>query len=167
MENYTEYLVKKKFDRSDMLKYCLIILALFVICGGAGLWLGFASALVLLVLGGYGAWWLASGIKREFEYILTNDHLDVDVIIGGRNRRRLCGFDMEAMELCARVDDPDKKGEMKRSFAKVIQAASAPDASGAMFAVFAGEGGSCMLVFEPNDKILDGMSVYVRSRIFR
>ena len=167
MENYTEYLVKKKFDGGDMAKYCLVVAALFVISGGAALFLGFASGLVLLILGGYGAWWLASRLRKEFEYVLTNDHLDVDVIMGRRSRRRLCSFEMDAMELCARVNDPDRKGEMKRSFAKVIQAASAPDAENARFVVFSGEGGNNLLVFEPNDKIVDGMSIYARSRIFR
>lgn len=167
MENYSEYLVKKKFTGGDMARYCLIVGGLFVICGGVGVFLGWASALVLLAFGGYGAWWLASGLRREFEYILTNDHLDVDVIIGGRSRRRLCGFDMEALELCARVNDPDRRAEMKRSFAKVIQAASAPNAENARFAVFAGEGGVNMLVFEPNDKIVDGMGLYAKSKIFK
>lgn len=167
MENYTEYLVKKKFDGGDMAKLCLIVAALLVICGGAAFFLGPASGLVLLVLGGYGAWWLASGLRREYEYVLTNDHLDVDVIMGRRSRRRLCSFDMEAMELCARVSDADKKAEMKRNFAKVIQAASAPNAQNARFVVFSGEGGNNLLVFEPSDRIIEGMSLYARSKIFK
>ena len=165
MENYTEYLVKKKFDGSDMAKYCLIVAAMFVICGGVTLFLGVASGLVLLVLGGYGAWWLASGLRKEFEYVLTNDHLDVDMIMGRRSRRRLCSFDMEAMEICARVNDPDKNSEMKRGFAKTIQAASAPNAENARFVVFSGEGGNNLLVFEPNDRIIEGMSLYAKSKI--
>ena len=166
MENYTEFLVKKKFDGADMARYCLIVGGLFVIVGGLTFFLGWASGLVVLILGGYGAWWLSSGLKKEFEYILTNDHLDVDVISGGRSRRRLCGFDMEAMELCARADDPEKNGEMKRSFAKTIQAASSPNAENARFVIFAGEGGCDLLIFEPNDRIVEGMSLYAKSRIF-
>ena len=167
MENYTEYLVKKKFDGGDMAKLCLIAAALLVICGGVTLFLGVASGLVVLIFGGYGAWLLASGLRKEFEYVLTNDHLDVDMIMARRSRKRLCSFDLEAMELCARISDPDRKGEMKRSFAKTIQAASSSDAENARFVVFAGEGGNNLLVFEPNDKIIEGMSIYARSRIFK
>ncbi|MGN1098077.1 MAG: DUF6106 family protein [Clostridia bacterium] len=167
MENYTEYLVKKNFTKGDFAKYSLIVIALLAICGGVSMFIGFASGFVVLIFGGYGAFYLATGLRREFEYVLTNDHLDVDVIVAGRSRKRLCGFDMEEMEICARVNDPDKNGEMKRSFAKTIEAASAPDAENAYFVIFPGEGGNTLLIFEPNDKILDGMSLYTRSKIFR
>ena len=167
MENYIEYMVKKKFDGGDMAKSCLILAALLVICGGVALFLGPASGLVVLIFLGYGAWWLISGLRKEYEYVLTNDHLDVDMIMARRSRRRLCSFDMEAMELCARTGDPDKNSEMKRSFAKVHQAASAPNAANAYFVVFSGEGGNNMLVFEPNDRIIEGMSIYSRSKIFK
>ena len=168
MENYVEYLIKKKFSSSDKVKCSIFIAVLLVICGGVSLSpLGWPSGLVVLAFGGYGCYYLVSGFKKEFEYILTNDHLDVDMITAGRSRKRLCSFDIEAVELCARVSDPDKKGEMKRSFTKVIQAASSPDAENARFLIFSAEDGINMLIFEPNDRIIDGMSIYARSKFFK
>lgn len=167
MENYFEYMVKKKFGTADIVKYVLIALALFAVCGVIYPYLGLPSVFVVLIFGGYGSYYLASGLRKEFEYILTNDHLDVDMITAGRSRKRLCSFDMEAMELCARVNDPDRKGEMNRSFTKVIQAASSPDADNARFIIFSGEQGLYMLVFEPDDRIVDGMSLYARSKVFK
>ena len=168
MESYIEYLVKKQFSTSDKVKCLIIFLVLFAICGVVSLSpLGWPSGLVVLVFGGYGAYYLASSLRKEFEYILTNDHLDVDMITAGRSRKRLCSFDIEAVELCARTSDPDRKREMNRSFTKVIQAASAPDAKNARFIIFSGEQGLNMLVFEPDDRIIDGMSVYARSKFFK
>ena len=168
MEGYVEYLVKKKFSTSDKIKAVSIYFVLAAICGFIGMSpLGWPSALVVLVFGIYVAHRLSTGLSKEFEYILTNDHLDVDMITAGRSRKRLCSFDIEAVELCARISNPDRKGEMNRSFTKVIQAASAPDSKDAYFVIFSGEQGINMLVFEPDDRIIDGMSLYARSKIFK
>lgn len=167
MENFVEFLVKKKRTGSDTAKMLFIILALLFIVCTVSMWIGLASGLVILAFGGYGAWFLVSGLKREYEYSLTNDHLDVDEIVAQRSRRRLCGFDMEAMELCARVSDPDKKGELNRKFAGHYEAASAPDAGNAWFAVFSGDNGVNLLIFEPNEKLIEAMSMYARSKIFK
>lgn len=167
MEGYLEFLVKKKFDSKDLTKYILIVAALFVIVGAVTLFLGWPSGLVVLAFGGYGSWWLASGLKKEFEYVLTNDHLDVDMITAGRSRKRVSSFDLETMEICARTDDPDRKGEMERQFSKVIQAASSPTAENARFAVYSGEDGLELLVFEPNEKIVDAMALQARSKVFK
>ncbi len=167
MENYTEYLVKKKFSGSDTAKTALVIFTLLFICVSVGLWLGFASAIVLLIFGGYGAWYVISGLKREYEYVLTNDHLDVDIIVAQRSRRRMCGFDMDEMEICAKVNDADKNGEMSRGFVKTYEAVSAPGSENSYFVIFGNEKGLNLLTFEPDEKILDGMSMYTRSKIFR
>ncbi len=167
MESYLEFMVKKKMTAKDVGIIALTVFALAFIVVLISLWIGPASGFVILAFGAYGAYLLITGRRREFEYILTNDQLDVDEIIAGRRRRRLCSFDLEEMELCARVSDPDKKGEMNRVFAKKIEAASAPDAENAYFAVFGEEQGLNLLIFEPNDRILDGMALYARSKISR
>lgn len=168
MENYIEYLIKKKFGPRDMAKYVLILVVLFGVVGAISISpLGWPSGLVVLAFGGYGSWWLASGLRKEFEYIMTNDHLDVDMITAGRSRKRVASFDMEAVELCARIDDPDRKGEMNRDFSRTVQAASSPDAKNARFVVYSGEKGLELLIFEPNDKIVDAMSMYAKSKVFK
>ena len=166
MENYAEFLVKKRMSAGDIAKIALVAFALIFIVLSVSLWLGKASGFVVLIFGGYVAYLLITGIRREYEYIVTSDHLNVDEVIAQRHRRRICGFDFSAMELCASVHDPNKNGEMKRHFAKTINAASAPGAKNARFAVFSGEDGLCLLIFEPNDKILDSMRIYVKSKVF-
>lgn len=167
MENYCEYLIKKKFSSSDLTKAGVIILALMFICVSVSLWLGVASALVILAFGGYGAWFLISGLKKEFEYVLTNDHLDVDEITAQRSRKRLCKFDIDTLEIIAAVNNADKNSEMKRTFAKTFDARSEKNAENAYFAVFSDEEGLKLLLFEPNEKILDGLRMYSRSKIFK
>lgn len=167
MENYVEYLIKKKFSSSDMFKAAAVIFALLFICVSVGFWLGFASSLVLLIFGGYGAWYVIGGLKHEFEYILTNDHVDVDVIIAQRSRKRICSFSAENMEICASVNNADKKGELNRAFAKKIDARSSSDAENAYFVIFSDEEGLKLLLFEPNEAMLNAMMLYSRSKIFK
>lgn len=166
MENYAEYLIKKKVSPADVAAMAAIVLALLFIAGSVGLWLGLASGLVVLAFGSYAAWLAATSRLKEYEYVVTNDHLDVDVITAGRRRRRLCGFDFGSMELCASVNDREKNSAMKRDFAKRYSAVSDTKAENARFAVFSGEEGLCLLVFEPDEKILDMMKTYVKSRVF-
>ncbi|MCH5186935.1 MAG: hypothetical protein J1F63_00930 [Oscillospiraceae bacterium] len=166
MENYVDFLVKKKITGGDAAKMAVVAIALVFIVASVGLWLGLASAFVVLVFGGYVAWLAITSITREYEYVVINDHMDVDEIIAGRHRRRLCGFDFGSMEICASVHDNDKNAEMKRKFTKRYDAASDPNAENARFAVFSGEEGIGLLVFEPNEKILDAMKMYVKSKVF-
>lgn len=165
MENYVDYLVKKKFGAGDAAKLAVVIFALAFISNSVAMWVGRASGLVVLAFGLYPAYLLVSGLRREYEYVVTADHLDVDEIIGGRRRRRLCGFDFDAMELCAPVADKDSAPEMSRDFAKTFNAASAPKAPNARFAVFSGEGGLNLLIFEPDERILAAMRGYARSKV--
>ncbi len=167
MDNYFEYLIKRKFSPVNLLKSLLIVAALIGGCIVIGVWLRPAFAIVLLGFGGYGAFYLISGMSKEFEYIVTNDHLDVDVIVAGRSRKRLCSFDMGDVELCARVSDRDRAGEMRRQFEKTYQCASSKNAENGWFVIFNGEEGSSLLVFEPDERIINAMSVYARSKIFK
>lgn len=167
MESYVEYMIKKKFSAADVAKAAIIIFALLYICTSVGHWLGYASAFVLLIFGGYGAWYLISGLKHEFEYVLTNDTLDVDVVVAQRSRKRLCSFSIVAMEICAGVNNADKNSEMNRSFVKTIDARSCANAENAYFVVFSDEEGLKLLLFEPNERLLNEMSLYSRSKIFR
>ncbi len=160
MESFAEYLVKKRPTGGDWAKIAALGIAVVLIVMLVTGYLGLPSGLVVLAFGSYGAWLLATGLSREYEYTITNDHLDVDEIIAQRSRKRLCGFELESLELCAGVHNPDKKGEMSRSFSKTIHAASSDDAENAYFAIFSAEDGVNLLIFEPNEKILGIMALY-------
>ena len=53
--------------------------------------LGALSAIVIIGIL-YGAWWLSTKFNVEYEYIVTNEDMDVDKIINKSARKRLASI---------------------------------------------------------------------------
>ncbi|MCM1334337.1 MAG: hypothetical protein NC084_10345 [Bacteroides sp.] len=95
MDRFAEQLIGKLPDRADYFKRGLIaageilILALLVMLT---LWAKY-SILLFTIVAAAGSFWLVKylweGTDTEYEYIVTNDDLDVDKIIGKRKRKRM------------------------------------------------------------------------------
>ena len=94
MDRFSEQLTPKVSTGKDMfLRGCLIAAAMAII-GALVYFLGlfFGMWLVAVCLSGTVIWglvWLLQGTFVEYEYIVTNDDLDIDKIIGRRKRKRL------------------------------------------------------------------------------
>jgi hypothetical protein len=58
---------------------------------------------VLIYLG----WYLSSGMNVEYEYILTNDDLDIDKIIAKRKRKRLISIKVSSFTDIKRLTETD------------------------------------------------------------
>ena len=92
MDHYNEQLVRKLSEPKDMIIRILIVFLTLVvvsICIGAAILFGF---LPLIIIGGgacYLAYLLIGGTFIEYEYIVTNNDLDIDKISGKRKRKRL------------------------------------------------------------------------------
>lgn len=102
MDNYCEQLVEKKKTGADIAK--MIVLSLLLILGAsvcmfASIVFGLTFLVVIAVaLLGLGVW-LVSGMNVEYEYIITNNEMDIDKIIGRRKRKRMITVDL------AKTDD--------------------------------------------------------------
>ncbi len=59
--------------------------------------LGALSAIVIIGIG-YGAWWLTSKFNVEYEYIVTNEDMDIDKIINKSSRKRLASITLSKVE---------------------------------------------------------------------
>ena len=97
MDNYCEQIVEKRKTSADYVKIVLIILALVLGAAAfmfASIYFGFTFLVIfsvgLLALGG----WLVSGMNIEYEYIITNNEMDIDKIIGRRKRKRMITIDL-------------------------------------------------------------------------
>lgn len=103
--DYKEYLVKRKKGAKEILLSAIIYLV--------ALALSFASLIFLNAMGMellisvaflYGGYKLASSFNREFEYTVTEDCVDVDVIYNASNRKKLISFTMKDVEIIAPVE---------------------------------------------------------------
>lgn len=101
MDNYCEQLVTKVRTGADIAKIAAIVLGsvlLASVCMFFAMVLGFMVliffAVGILALGV----WLLSGVGIEYEYIITNDEMDIDKIIGRRKRKRMITVNLSKAE---------------------------------------------------------------------
>ena len=116
MDNFAEYMVKKRPDSRDNAKRAGIIALAVVLCV-ASVFLVFVTHIpfILLITCAiiYGAYFLITGTSVEYEYAVTNGEMDVDKIIARRKRVHLitvstAKFDAYGEMTDAVPDDPDR-----------------------------------------------------------
>ena len=164
MDIFCEFIVKKKNEGVDYLitagiiaasvVLTIVLLVLNVVFGRYLAGIG----LVLIFLLWWGAWRLMQGRNIEYEYILTNNELDIDKIIARRGRKRLCTVNFKEIEQCASIYDPNfayvyrnSEGRSVRNYAGNI------DAERVYFVDFSKESERIRVIFQPNERILDGI----------
>lgn len=180
MDVFLEQIVARKSTGLDLLKkvgiivaaLILIFLFTFIIPGlqGFGGILGtigqIFSTLGLLVAVGviYGTYYLISGMSIEYEYILTNGEIDVDKIIARRKRKRMITVDTRNFSEFGLYKNAPKAGEN----VTVIMACSSPEDENTYYAICDhAKFGRCMLVFNPNEKILSHAKQFIKRQAMK
>ena len=101
MDTFGEQLVKKATTGADWAKR-IGLTALGLVVAIVLMWLSFFAGFMVLRLISvgtlFGLVWLLTGMSYEYEYILTNDDLDIDKITGKRKRKRLITLKMNTVE---------------------------------------------------------------------
>jgi hypothetical protein len=119
---------------------------------------------ILLVGVGYGMWYLLSGLNREYEYIVTNGDLDIDVIIARRRRKRVFSGKSKDFELMAKVDSDDFREASKGQF-KLLDCSSTIQAKENWFILAPYKGQRTLVVFAPDERMLKSLKRFNPSRI--
>ncbi len=162
MDIFCEYIVRKKVDVVDVLKLmgiwalAIVLAAVLFVVGGAALGSGIGIGLAAVVF--YLAYLWAKGAYVEFEYALTNNELDIDKIMGRSRRKRIITIDFKTVDLCACIDDDNYRSEYNNtaSIKKTINATGISE-NDIYFVDFQDENGKTRVLFQPTDKMKDGM----------
>ncbi len=104
-------------------------------------------------LSGFGIYWIASMQNWEVEYAVTNGEIDIDRIVARRERKKLVRVRGEKIEWLL----PVEKIPTSKRFDRVVMAARARSTATWSFA-YQGKMGSTLVLFEPNDAVLDALS---------
>lgn len=164
MDIFCEYIVKKNKEAADYLITIGIIaaaiavsIALLVLIMMFGQYL---SGVGLLMI--FAAWWgavlLIKSRNVEYEYILTNNELDIDKIIARRGRKRLCTIDFKEVEQCASISDPTFAGVYRNTEGKTVRNyAGDMSAQRVYFADYTKDSQRMRVIFQPSEKILSGL----------
>lgn len=149
MDNFCEQLVARKRTNGDIVKAVLIILA-FGLVGCALIFFALISGLLLLIvigmfLIGLGVW-LAAGLSVEYEYIVTNNEMDIDKILGKRKRKRMITVDLStASQFEGLPCDEEKEAEV------TVQASTGLREDAFILVCDHKDYGTVKIIFNPND----------------
>lgn len=172
MDRFAEQLIEKLPDRADYFKRGLIaageilVLALLVLLT---LWAQYAI-LLFTVVAAFGSFWLVKflweGTNTEYEYIVTNDDLDIDKIIGKRKRKRMITVSLKTVtEFAPYLNETDVSADVT-----VV----AHDGTGEDLRYLLAQTekyGNLMVLFNPNEAVrenlIGGFEPKLRSRLGR
>lgn len=163
---FKEYLVKRKKGAKEMCLTMLLYLAALVL---AFLCMNFIPSIggieALLAVGClYGAYRISAKFNREFEYVITEDCVDIDVIYNASNRKRLISFSVKDVEVLASVKDANYNSKLKGEFKKTIDATTARADANVYFAVLE-QDGRTLVKFEPPHAALEALRKYAPSKV--
>lgn len=156
MDNFSEQLVARKRTGADIAKIVLTLLGCSVV-GLAAIFFGLITGFLVLVLIGMAiigvGMWLSAGFNVEYEYIVTNNEMDIDKILGKRKRKRMITVDLSratAFEPYPGTQDAE---------ADVIVHASTGTEEDAYFLVCEHRDyGKVKIIFNPNERTRDSIT---------
>ena len=120
-------------------------------------------ALFLLLFLIYGAWYLITSLKVEYEYAFLSSTLRIDKIIAKRRRRAIVKVDVKSFTDFFRYDDKEMSS---RKFNKVYHVSGKEFSEENYVACFHNEAkGKCAIIFTPNEKLLEGMKPYFSNEL--
>ncbi len=151
MDNIAEQIVVRTKTAGDTLKFIGIMLGTIILSSAfmfLAIWMGFFSfvipAVLILFLGVY----LVSGMNVEYEYIVTNNEMDIDKIIGRRKRKRMITVDLsQAEEFAAYPPENDVDADA------TVHASSGLEKDAHYLLVKHSAYGKVKVIFNPNEKI--------------
>lgn len=164
---YKEYLVKRNKNGKEKFLTLLLYFAatiLAVIC--LSLLMGFGGIGLLLAVGMYfGAHKISARFNREYEYTITGDGVDIDVIYNKTSRKRLISFSVREVAVLASVKDENHKHYLNGAFDKEISATTNSKDANVYFAVMEADGRT-LVKFEPPHRALEILKKHAPSKVF-
>ena len=158
---YTEQLLKKQSSGKDKeIKVLLVILTLGIVIMALGnpVWL-----LGVFIMAAVDVW-LFRSLDVEYEYLYINGNLDIDKIMSKSRRKK--AFEMELTDL--EVMAPKGAAELRLYQNLKARDYSSGSKDGRLYEMIVIKNGEKKrIIFEPNDVIVDGMSMMAPRKVHK
>lgn len=151
---FKEQLVKAKPTSKDNMQKVLVIVGAILISTVAFIFGGAMLGPIVVVVAVWGALYLSAFFKKEYEYSLTNNELDIDVIYNKQRRKRLISIDIKQINVMAGIKDDKYAHELERG-QKVIEASDGEGKPNTYGIVCGHEGQTVKLLITPNEEMLN------------
>lgn len=154
---YTEVIVKRKKTVKDTLckagLVVLTVLAVFSLLLGI---LGLISIVVMLAVAAldYFIW---PTLDVEYEYLYVNGEIDIDKIMSRQKRKRVYSCDLKKLELMAPSSSHELDYQKNNKNITRHDFSSMEENAKTYTAIIPGDKGTEMLIFEPNQTIVDDL----------
>ena len=153
MDTFFEQITAIRESGKEISLIISIWLAALLLSAAAFLFLGTLGLIIIFGIG-YGAWWLSSKFNVEYEYIVTNDTLDIDKITNKSSRKRVSSINISKVERLEKFNPSLIQNAPKES----LVFACNQDDENAFLMVSSDEGAKpTYIVFAPNEKIQNGI----------
>ena len=159
---FKEQLIKRRSDTKTVFaKVGLVLAALFLMTLAMMIptlnffWPVFFVAIV------FGTYFMFRRFNIEYEYVLTNNELDIDIIYGKSRRKRIFSANVRDFEAFRRIGS----AEMEHSFSSANAKAdysSGPGGGTTYEFLVAYKGKKMRIIFEPNEDLLSSMIPYLK-----
>ena len=170
MEVFIEYMVKRKKTAIDYLKVALSLFAgffvIFVLLNFV--FVKIIGTFVMLAIVGviYLLYYLITSINLEYEYILTNTDIDIDKIINAKKRKRITTVNLKAVECFGNKKSAEYNRYSNSQNIKKLFACHDFSDENNCFVVFKSGEQNLMLLFDPNEKIIERIKALNPQKVF-
>ena len=169
MDTFMEKLVTRKKTLTDHLitigavigSALLILLSLSI-----PILIQLGLSLVLAAVAAYLGYRVITSRNIEYEYIVTNGDLDIDMIVSKRKRKRIFSANCKEFDIVS----PVKSSHFDQSVQNIknrIDASSSIDSPDAYFITLNYNGERTLVIFEPTEKMLNNFRLYIPRKVFR
>ena len=164
---FKEFRIEQKKTPQDRLKQIGLVLGTIIVCIVL-LNINFSIGFLLDIGAVCGAGYLMSRLSKEYEYALTNNEIDIDVIYNKNSRRRVITIDMKKIHIMASIKDDRHSGEINKPGMKVINASdNANDESTYAIITESEKVGLCKVLISPNDTLLNELYKQAPNKVFK
>ncbi len=166
MDIFMEKIVKRRKTAVDSVIIAatiLIGLMLIMIVGSLSFLQSFMP--VVLVAIAYFGYMLIRNRNVEYEYIVTNGELDIDMIIAQRKRKRVFSGSCKEFEIIAKMTS----GQYNQSYENIkkrINAVTSMDSNEVYFISTVKDGEKILIFFEPHPKMIESFKKYIPRKVF-
>jgi hypothetical protein len=159
-ERNKEFVAKKKWDAWQVALFVgvfVVMVVAFAILSKLGIMFMVAFLFVLGILSLY---YMKNTFKAEYAYTISS-RMNVEILKSGGKRAPICDFYLADMTLCGKYNDENKA--KLTNVGKTYKAATdVKDFEETYFALFERNGSSSVVLFTPNDMMLDEMRKHTK-----
>ena len=112
------------------------------------------------------AMFLSSKLKKEHEYILTNNMVDIDVIYNKEKRKRVIELDLKEINVMASIKDERHQDELARG-QKIINASDGNGTKETYAIMCPKDGQVVKILITPNEDMLNLMYKQAPNKVFK